>query len=131
MAPAPTPAENKPKYQGLGEGFSTAFEFAVTPCVFAGIGYGVDKLAGTSPWFTIALTIFAVVGTTIKTWYVYNAQMAVEAEMAIAARKAASERAKTRPQVSSAESGIDSLDADERGSLSASMEFTRPVEALA
>ena len=129
MATAPTPAENQPKYQGLGEGFSKAFEFAVTPCVFAGIGFGVDKLVGSSPWFTIGLTIFSVVGMTIKTWYVYNAQMEVEAEAAIAARKA-SNRTQTVSLDSSELSG-DSFDGGSHGSLSASMEFTRPVEVVA
>lgn len=61
--------------QGFGDGMSRAFELVATPFVFAGFGYLIDRVAGTSPVFTIALAIFGVVGVFVRMWYGYDAEM--------------------------------------------------------
>lgn len=61
--------------QGFGDGMSRAFELVVTPLVFAGIGFLVDLIAGTSPGFTIAFAVFGVIGTFVRMWYGYDNEM--------------------------------------------------------
>lgn len=58
-------------------------ETALTLALFLGIGWLVDRLAGTTPIFMIVLTVLAAVGVFAKLWYGYNASMAhLEAERA-------------------------------------------------
>ena len=61
--------------QGFGDGMSRAFELVVTPLVFGGIGWLIDRVAGTSPFFVVALGLFGVVGTFVRLWYGYDAEM--------------------------------------------------------
>lgn len=93
--PTSTPPSNPTTNRGLGEGFSRAFEFAATPGVFAGIGYGLDRVLGTRPILMIGLTVFAVVGMFIKMWLDYDASMKGHEAAAIAARKQADQRHRT------------------------------------
>ena len=57
--------------QGLGQGA----EIAIGLLVFFGIGAGIDWLAGTTPVFMIALTVFCAVGQFVRVWYGYEARM--------------------------------------------------------
>lgn len=61
--------------QGFGDGMSRAFELVVTPLLFGAFGYLVDTVAGTSPVFVVALSLFAVVGTFVRMWFGYDAEM--------------------------------------------------------
>lgn len=61
--------------QGFGDGMSRAFEFVVTPLAFAGIGFLVDLVAGTRPGFAIGFGVFGVIGTFVRVWYGYDAEM--------------------------------------------------------
>ena len=61
--------------QGFGDGMSRAFELVATPLVFGGIGLLVDRVAGTSPVFVVVLGLFGVVGTFVRFWYGYDAEM--------------------------------------------------------
>jgi F0F1-type ATP synthase assembly protein I len=61
--------------QGFGDGMSRAFELVATPLVFGGIGYLVDRAAGTVPVFAIVLGAFGIVGTFVRAWYGYDAEM--------------------------------------------------------
>jgi F0F1-type ATP synthase assembly protein I len=61
--------------QGFGDGMSRAFELVATPLVFGGIGLLVDRIAGTSPVFVVLLGAFGVVGTFLRFWYGYDAEM--------------------------------------------------------
>jgi F0F1-type ATP synthase assembly protein I len=61
--------------KGLGDGFTRAFELVLAPTVFAIIGFLVDRSLGTLPVFTVVLTVFALVGVAVKTYYVYSDQM--------------------------------------------------------
>ncbi len=61
--------------QGFGDGMSRAFELVVTPLLFGLLGFGIDRAAGTSPVFVIALSAFGVVGTFVRMWLGYDAEM--------------------------------------------------------
>jgi F0F1-type ATP synthase assembly protein I len=93
--PLPTPSRKSTSTGALGEGFSRAFEFAVTPGVFAAIGYGFDRLFGTRPVIMIGLTVFAVIGMFVKMWIDYDASMKIHEQSAIAAKRSADARHKT------------------------------------
>ena len=56
---------------GLGQGM----EMALTLAVFFGLGWLIDRAAGTQPVFMIALTVFAVVGQSLRMWFEYDARM--------------------------------------------------------
>jgi hypothetical protein len=52
-----------------------AFELVVTPALFALIGHVIDRWLGTGFVFTLALTVFCVVGMSIRMVYGYNDAM--------------------------------------------------------
>ncbi|MFM8858027.1 MAG: AtpZ/AtpI family protein [Actinomycetota bacterium] len=58
---------------GIGEGM----EIALTLAVFFGLGWLIDSWSSTRPFFTIALSVFAVVGQSIRMWLTYDARMKV------------------------------------------------------
>lgn len=61
--------------QGFGDGMSRAFELVATPLVFGGVGYLIDLVAGTAPVFVVALGLFGVIGTFLRMWFGYDAEM--------------------------------------------------------
>lgn len=67
--------ERRDLNKGFGDGMSRAFEIAITPVVFGAVGYGIDLLAGTGPWFAVGLALFAVIGMFVRVWYGYDAEM--------------------------------------------------------
>ena len=68
--------------QTLGKGM----DFALVVLVFLGIGYVLDRVFDTRPWFMIGLVVFSVIGQFIKMYYDYKAAMEVhEAQRAEAA----------------------------------------------
>lgn len=67
--------EKRELNNGFGNALSRAFEIAVTPAVFAGLGWLVDRVLGTQPIFMIVLLVFAIVGMFVKLWYGYDAEM--------------------------------------------------------
>ena len=59
-------------------------DFALVTLVFLGIGWGIDRAAGTRPVFMIGCVVFAVVGQFVRMYYAYEARMQVlEAERAV------------------------------------------------
>ena len=50
-------------------------ELALTPFAAFGVGYLMDRVLGTLPLFTIIWVVLAVVGTFVKMYYQYDAQM--------------------------------------------------------
>lgn len=76
---------------GIGQGM----EMALTLAVFFGLGWLVDSWVGTLPIFTIALTVFATVGQTVRMWIAYDARMKVleEERRQLAVRPATTEAA--------------------------------------
>lgn len=62
-------------YNSFGQAFSRAFELAATPALFGVIGYGLDRWLGTLPLFTAILSMLALVGMLLRTWYGYCYRM--------------------------------------------------------
>ena len=78
-------------YNGFGDGLARAFEFAVTPAVFGGIGYLMDRWLGIVPVLTIVLFLFAMTGMFVRMWFEYDETMRRhESERAWAPRQEAS-----------------------------------------
>ena len=76
---------------GFGDALSRAFELAVTPAIFAFLGWLLDRWVGTTPLFTIVLLFFAVCGVGYMTWFRYEEEMKQhEADAVWNRRKAAS-----------------------------------------
>ena len=50
-------------------------ELALTPVVFGGIGWLLDRWLGTTPWLAAGLAAFALLGTVLKLWFGYDARM--------------------------------------------------------
>jgi hypothetical protein len=70
-------------YNGFGDTLARAFELVVTPALFGLIGFGIDRWLGTRFVFTVALTIFCLVGMSVRMLYGYiEAMKAHEAEAA-------------------------------------------------
>jgi hypothetical protein len=86
VAPAPSegtkpafePTEQGLMYRGYGDGMARAFEFALTPAIFCGLGYAIDRWLGIVPVFSIILFLVSVAGMFAKTWYAYEARMREE-----------------------------------------------------
>lgn len=77
-------SETQKSLQSSDRGMGRGFELAITPVFFGGIGWIVDRLAGTSPLFTLGLAIFGVGGIMLKMWLGYDRQMkAEEAKMGL------------------------------------------------
>ncbi|NOX31011.1 MAG: AtpZ/AtpI family protein [Actinobacteria bacterium] len=67
---------------GFGDSLSRAFEFAATPALFSGVGYFIDRIFDTQPFFMIVLLVWASVSQVLLWWYRYDAQMAkIEADL--------------------------------------------------
>lgn len=62
-------------YRNFGDGFTRAFELAVTPVIFGAMGYGLDRWIGIVPVLTTVFTLLAVVGLLLRTWYGYVYRM--------------------------------------------------------
>lgn len=66
--------------QAINRGFSDALgrgiDLALTPVVFGGLGWLVDRWLGTSPWCTIIFATIGVVGTFVKIKLGYDREMA-------------------------------------------------------
>jgi F0F1-type ATP synthase assembly protein I len=60
---------------GYGTAMSRGMEFALTPAVFAGLGWLLDRWVGTHFVFTIGFLILGVVGMFVRTWIGYDAEM--------------------------------------------------------
>lgn len=62
-------------YNGFGNGLARAFEIAVTPAVFGGMGYALDRRLDLVPVFTIVFLLLALGGMFVRLWYGYDAEM--------------------------------------------------------
>jgi F0F1-type ATP synthase assembly protein I len=61
--------------KGFGDGLARAFELAVTPAIFTGLGWLLDRALGTQPLFMILLFFFAIAGVGYMTWFRYENEM--------------------------------------------------------
>ena len=62
-------------YNGFGEALARGFEFAVTPAIFGGIGWLLDRQFGTTPLFLLLLIVFGFVGMFVRMWLGYDTEM--------------------------------------------------------
>ncbi|HWC67337.1 MAG TPA: AtpZ/AtpI family protein [Acidimicrobiales bacterium] len=61
--------------RGFGEGFTYAFEFAITIGLFLGLGWVIDGWLGTEPVFMIVFSVLGLVGQSLRLYYTYEAKM--------------------------------------------------------
>ena len=73
-------AERRSLNTTFGDALAYAFEFAVTPVLFAGLGWLLDRWLGTAPVLLVALAGFAFVGVSLRTIYRYKEKMEREEE---------------------------------------------------
>lgn len=67
--------ERRHLYNGFGNAYTRAFEFVLTPLLFAAVGWGLDTWLGTGPLLVLLLGLFALVGMTTRAWYQYTVEM--------------------------------------------------------
>jgi F0F1-type ATP synthase assembly protein I len=51
------------------------YELAFSPVLLALIGYGIDRLFGTVPVFTISLGLLGFIGAVVKIYFTYRSDM--------------------------------------------------------
>jgi len=51
------------------------YELVFSPLLLALVGFGIDKLLGTLPLFTIVFAVLGLVGAVTKIVYTYNSEM--------------------------------------------------------
>ncbi len=69
------PSDRRELNNGFGEGLTRAFELAITPTLFAGLGWLIDRRAGTTPVFMIVFLLLTMVGMGLRWWYEYDGRM--------------------------------------------------------
>ena len=74
--------------RGFGESFSRAVELALVPVVFGGVGWLVDRAAGTAPWFLVCFAVFGMAGIVAQLWLGYDHDMREEEAAAVWSRTA-------------------------------------------
>ena len=62
-------------YSGYADGMTRAFELVVAPLIFGLFGFGLDRVLGTTPLFTLVAVVLAFAGTGAKLWYGYDLEM--------------------------------------------------------
>jgi hypothetical protein len=73
-------AERRSLNTTFGEALAYAFEFAITPVLFAGLGWLLDQWLGTAPILTVVLAGFAFIGVCLRTAYRYKEKVELEEE---------------------------------------------------
>ncbi len=61
--------------RGYGDAMGRGFELALTLAAMTGIGWLLDRWAGTAPIFTLVLGVVGFVGVGIKLWIGYDLEM--------------------------------------------------------
>lgn len=69
--------------RGYGEAMGRGLELALTLAVLSGIGWLIDRQAGTAPLFTAILSVVGFVGISVKLWIGYDLEMRRHDEGAI------------------------------------------------
>jgi F0F1-type ATP synthase assembly protein I len=59
------------------DSMSRGMEIAGTTAVFFLIGFALDRVVGTTPWLMVGFVLLGVIGQFARSYYVYNAAMAV------------------------------------------------------
>ncbi len=67
--------ERRELYNGFGDTLARAVEFVAAPGIFAYGGHLLDDRFGTGPLLTVALAVFALVGTVVRAYFAYEVAM--------------------------------------------------------
>jgi F0F1-type ATP synthase assembly protein I len=59
----------------MNDSVGRGMDMALTMALFIGIGYGLDRWLGTTPWFMIGLSLLAAIGLFARFKYQYDAAM--------------------------------------------------------
>ncbi len=51
------------------------YELVFSPLILALIGFGIDKLFGTVPVFTVLFAVLGLIGVVVKIYFNYRAEM--------------------------------------------------------
>ena len=51
------------------------YELVLSPLILALIGFGIDKLFGTVPVFTVLFAVLGLIGVVVKIYFNYRAEM--------------------------------------------------------
>jgi F0F1-type ATP synthase assembly protein I len=65
---------------GFSDALAMSIEFVATPLLFALLGYGLDRWLGTGPWLAIGFGLFGLLGTVLRTYFWYQAEIKREEE---------------------------------------------------
>ena len=60
---------------GFGNAYGRGFELVITPLIFGGLGYLIDRKLGTGIAFMLGLGIFSVIGMFVRVWLGYDLEM--------------------------------------------------------
>jgi F0F1-type ATP synthase assembly protein I len=63
-------------HRGFSDALVRAVEIVVTPGIFAGFGYLLDRAFGTAPVLVLVLFFLGLAGVAVKLYYGYSAEMA-------------------------------------------------------
>ena len=74
------PDESSTWQRGMGDGFTLAVEFVVTPLLFAVVGYVLGGVVGARVVLAAVFGGIGFVGTMVRTYYAYLARCAYEDE---------------------------------------------------
>jgi F0F1-type ATP synthase assembly protein I len=61
--------------RGYGDAMGRGLELVLTLVVMVGIGWLIDRIAGTEPLFIIVLSVIGFAGTGVKLWIGYDLEM--------------------------------------------------------
>lgn len=84
-------------YRGFGDALSRALELALTPTIFGGLGWLLDRWAGTSPLFTLVMFLLAVVAMFLRMYFGYDTRMRAHEAAAPWARSTGSSSVPAEP----------------------------------
>ena len=91
------PTAAKGRDNGFGDGMAAAFEMVVTPAIFGVLGFLLDRAIGTTPIFTLVLSVVVLTYMVWKLWTQYVADSDVELERWRLARAALRQSNAGRP----------------------------------
>ncbi len=80
-------AEKRDLYNGFGDGMALAFQIALTPAIFGGLGFLLDAKLDKTPLFTIAFFTLSMIGLFISLWARYEEKMKAQEANAAWARR--------------------------------------------
>lgn len=69
------------------DGLVKGMEFVLGLLLFVGVGWLIDRAAGTRPLFTLVLFAVGIVGHFARIWYTYDAEMRDEEAKLLEAKR--------------------------------------------